>query len=103
MPLNSKPWRHRWDRKQLRGVIYPQGKRYEYEKYMKSHSEFKPYERWDLMKHYRETVHDDDHSEVVREIEKFERDTQGKSHEASTSAKITRARKIPREDAATPK
>lgn len=62
---------------------------------MKSTSDFKPYERWDLMKHYRETIHDDDQREVFEDLQKYEIDVQDKSEVVTASKKLVRARKIP--------
>jgi len=98
VPLNAKPWRHRWDRRALKGVVYPDSKRFEYERYLKSHSEFKPHERWDLMKHYRETIHDDDHREIVSDIERFESEVHSTSQTVTATKKLVRARKIPSEN-----
>lgn len=70
VPLNPKPWRHRWDRKALNGIDIPTMMRYEHEKYRQSGVDFKPYARWDMMKHYRETTHDDDFDVIMADIEK---------------------------------
>lgn len=96
--MNNKPWRHKWDRKSVKGVIFPELKRFEHERYMKSSSEFKPYERWDLMKHYRETIHDDDAKSIVSDLKKFEFETEDNEREDTMQKVITRARKIPREE-----
>ena len=93
--MNNKPWRHKWDRKALNGVIYPEGKRYERERYLKSTSEFKQFEKWDLMKHYRESIHDDDHKEIINDLKQFELEVQDKSEVVYSGKKLVRARKIP--------
>lgn len=98
VPLNKRPWRHAWDRKALRGVILPEIQRYEHEKYMNSSSDFKPYEKWDLMKNYRETIHDDDHSEIVQDIKKFESEIIDKQEIVTASKKLVRSRNIPKEE-----
>jgi hypothetical protein len=64
---------------------------------MKSFSNFKPYERWDLMKHYRETTHDDDHREIIEDIQKYEAGVEDKREVVTASKKIVRSRKIPGE------
>ena len=96
VPLNKKPWRFRWDRKPLKGVIYPGNKRYEHEQYLQSHSEFKPYERWDVMKHYRETMHDDDFDEVNVDVNKLKREIHIKEQVTSSSTTIVKRRQIPK-------
>jgi hypothetical protein len=98
VPLNPKPWRHRWDRKPLKGVIYPALKRVDYQEYLQSHAEFKPYERWDMMKHYRESIHDDDHKEIIQDIKKYENEVGKKSEVVVSSKKLTRARDLPKEN-----
>ena len=93
--LNERPWRHRWDRKSLNGVIYPEEKRYEYEQKIKSHAEFKPFNKWDMMKHYRETIHDDDHKEIIRDIEKCESGNVFDQGIEVSTKKIVKTRRIP--------
>lgn len=95
--MNPKPWRHRWDRKSLNGVVYPPQKRYEYEEYVKSYSDYKPYNKWDLMKHYRESVHDDDHSEIIDDIKKYESEIEKSEQVIMSSKKIVKTRRIPTE------
>ncbi len=94
VPLNKKPWRHRWDRKPLKGVIYPHIKRYEYEEHMQSNSEFKPYERWDMMKHYREHMHDDDYREAQVDVNQLKTEIRTKEKEAGSSTLIVKRRQI---------
>ncbi|CAF0786274.1 unnamed protein product [Brachionus calyciflorus] len=98
VPLKKKPWRHAWDRKSLRGVILPEIKRYEHEEYMQSTSEFKPYQKWDLMKNYRETIHDDDHREIIQDIKKFESEITDKREVITAAKKLVRTRNIPSEN-----
>lgn len=93
--MNNRPWRHKWDRRPLNGVVYPKLKRFEYEQIVKSPSDFKPYEKWDMMKSYRESIHDDDQVEIFEEIKSFEKDTQSKRDESTAAKKLVRARDIP--------
>jgi hypothetical protein len=81
----------------LKGVIYPEAKRYEYEQIIKSHSDYKPYEKYDLMKHYRENIHDDDQEEIIKDIKKFESEIENKKEIIISSKKFTKTRKIPNE------
>lgn len=97
VPLKNKPWRHAWNRKALKGVILPEIKRFEHEKYVKSSSDFKPHEKWDMMKTYRETVHDDDHQEIVQDLKKFEYEVADKREIITASKKLVRTRNIPSE------
>jgi large subunit ribosomal protein L19 len=97
VPLNPKPWRHKWDRKALKGIILPEIKRYEHEKYLKSNCDNKPFEKWDMMKHYRETIHDDDQREIVQEIMKFESEIVDKREVVISSKKLVKKRTIPNE------
>lgn len=99
MPLNEKKnWRHRWDRKALKGVVYPEIKRYEHEQYLKSHNDFKPFDRWDMMKTYRETVHDDDHREIIDDIKKYESEVETKREVITAAKQIVKTRAIPKEE-----
>jgi len=97
IPLNPRPWRHRWDRKPLNGVTYPEAKRADHEKYLKSYNDFKPYTRWDMMKHYRESTHDDDNSEIFKELSKYESEIEVKQEVISSSKKLVKARRIPKQ------
>lgn len=97
VPLNPKPWRHRWDRKSLRGVTYPSQKRAEYEDNMASYTDQKPYERWDMMKTYRESTHDHDFAEIVKDVKKYESEVQDKKQVFVSSKKLAKARQIPAE------
>ena len=74
----------------------PAMKRFEYEQYVKSHAEFKPYERWDLMKQYRESIHDGDQAEIAVDLKSYEREIKAKEEVQSASKKIVRTRKIPK-------
>lgn len=93
--LNPKPWRHRWERKYLKGAILPAFERSEHAKFKNSSADFRPYERYDLMKHYRDTIHDEDHADIVRDIKKFEKDTLSKREETVGARKIQRKRELP--------
>lgn len=95
IPLNPKPWRHRWDRKFIKGVIYPELSRADHQKYLKSFSNFKPHERWDMMKHYRESIHDDDSKEIFKEVVRHESDIEVKQEVIISSKKLVKGRRIP--------
>jgi large subunit ribosomal protein L19 len=93
--LNERPWRHRWDRRALQGVIYPEQKRFQYEQHIKSTTEHKPFNKWDMMKNYRETLHDDDHKEIIQDIEKCESSLVADQEVTVAAKKIVKARRIP--------
>lgn len=95
MPLNKPPWRHKWDRKHLSGVTYPSHKEVDYVKYRQSSADFKPHEKWDMMKHYRESIHDQDHKEIVDDLKKFESDADDKREVVITAKKLIKTRRIP--------
>lgn len=101
VPLKNKPWRHAWDRKALQGIILPEIKRYEHEQYKASTSDFKPYEKWDIMKNYRETIHDDDHREIIQDIKKHETESTIQHETVTASKKLVRTRNIPSESSFT--
>ncbi len=81
----------------MKGVIYPETKRYEYEQIIKSHSDYKPYEKYDIMKHYRESINDDDQEEILEDIKKFESEIENKKEIIISSKKFSKTRKIPYE------
>lgn len=93
--LNPKPWRHKWDRKNLKGALLPELKRSEYQRNIKSGVDFRPFEKYDLMKHYRETIHDDDYAEVVKDLKQFEAETEDRREKAVGAHKIKRSRSLP--------
>jgi hypothetical protein len=62
---------------------------------LKSHSNFKQYERWDIMKHYRESIHDDDSSEIFKEVVQHESDIEVKQEVIISSKKLVKSRRIP--------
>jgi large subunit ribosomal protein L19 len=93
--LNPQPWRHRWERKYLKGAIFPEIARSRHQAFIKSSSDFKPFERYDMMKHYREGINDQDFSEVVKDIKKFEKDTESRREKAVGSRKLKRTRSLP--------
>lgn len=69
-------------------------KRYLRERYLKSSADFRPFDRWDLMKHYRQGIHDQDHAEIIHDLRKYELEAQDKSEVVTTAKKLVRARKI---------
>ena len=93
--LNPKPWRHRWERKNLKGAILPHLSNSEYKKYVKSSADYRPYEKYDLMKHYRQNIHDTDYADVVKDIKKLEYDIEYKGEIAASGRKIKRTRNLP--------
>ncbi len=98
VPLKPKPWRHRWERKSLRGVTFPaEMKQFEYQQFKDSRSDFKLHEKWDMMKHYRESVHDHDHKEIVEELRKFESDASDSREVVISAKKLIKTRRIPGE------
>ena len=97
-----RPWRHRWDRKALKGVIYPGQKRFEYEENVRSHADHLPFKKWDMMKHYRETIHDDDHKEIIQDIKKYESELEIKQEVTVSAKKIIKTRVIPNATATKP-
>lgn len=100
--MNPKPWRHRWDRKDLKGVLYPEQKRYELEEYHRSHCDNRPYVRWDVMKHYRETAHDDDQRDIAADIKAYEQEAKVKQEVTAAAQKLVRARVLPKDSSVKP-
>jgi large subunit ribosomal protein L19 len=97
VPLKPRPWRHKWERKSLRGVILPELKNYEYAQLKDSVSDVKPYERWDMMKHYRESVHDHDLKEIVADLKQHETEAEDKREVVIAAKKLVKTRRIPGE------
>ncbi|OAD57670.1 39S ribosomal protein L19, mitochondrial [Eufriesea mexicana] len=65
IPLNRPPWSQRWERKDLKGVkdliIKKKHQR-------KSDAAAKPWEKYDLMKTYRETIPEEEQAEIFSDI-----------------------------------
>jgi len=97
IPLNPRPWRHRWDRKPLKGAIYPEQKRADHEKFVKSGSDYKPYTRYDMMKHYRESIHDEDQKEIFSDIVHHESEAEVKKEVITSSKKLVKGRQLPKQ------
>lgn len=97
--LNSKPWFQKWDRKYLKGAILPSQSRADYEKYLRSNNDFNPYHRYDLMKHYRESINDDDLIDVVSDLKTFEGSIKITQEQVQEKRKIKRVRELPKSKA----
>jgi large subunit ribosomal protein L19 len=96
VPLNPKPWHQRWERKPfLKGLILPPIPNSEYAKFRASNNDFKPFERYDLMKNYRETIHDTDMTAIVGDLKKFESEQVIKREMSVGSRKLKRLRDLP--------
>jgi hypothetical protein len=50
-----------------------------------------------MMKHYRESIHDDDHSEIIEDIKKYESEIEKSKQVVMSSKKIVKTRRIPTE------
>ncbi|XP_041369131.1 39S ribosomal protein L19, mitochondrial-like [Gigantopelta aegis] len=63
--LNPRPWHQRWERCDLKGV-----EPFEVSQKLRDKAKkvAKPWEKYDLMKHYRETINDDESDTIMREI-----------------------------------
>ena len=72
-------------------------KRFELEEYHRSHRDNRPYVRWDVMKHYRETTNDDDQREVAADIKNFEQEVKFKQEVTAAAQKLVKARIIPKD------
>jgi len=67
VPLNPRPWLERWERQELKGV--EEIKLELTEKQMrKAKASAKPWEKYDLMKRYRETIPEEDQQEIFNEV-----------------------------------
>lgn len=69
--------------------------RKEYQDNKIAHADFKPYTRWDVMKHYRETIHDDDLKEIAKDIDRLESEVHTTREAIISSKKIYRTRNLP--------
>ena len=52
-----------------------------------------------MMKHYRESINDDDHHEIVQDIQKYESEAVKKEEIIIASKKLVKARRLPTEPA----
>lgn len=81
-------------------MLYPEMKRYELEEYHRSHRDNRPYIRWDVMKHYRETTHDDDQRVIAADIKAFEQEAKSQEEVTAAAQKLVKARVIPKDSSA---
>jgi large subunit ribosomal protein L19 len=97
--LNPKPWHQRWDRKPfIKGIVLPPIPNSEYAKYKASNNDFKPFEKYDLMRNYRETIHDTDYSVILKDLKNFESQVTAERNETDSLRKIKRMRDLPKEN-----
>ncbi|XP_047358006.1 39S ribosomal protein L19, mitochondrial [Vespa velutina] len=71
VPLNPRPWLERWERKELKGVtniIVGQTRR------QKVAAHATPWEKYDLMKIYRETIPEEEQRDIFAEVQSSLRD-----------------------------
>ena len=65
MKIGPRPWHERWERKELKGMQdldLP-------EEYFKRAKELaQPWEKYDMMKRYRERINEDETEEVMRKV-----------------------------------
>jgi hypothetical protein len=96
--LNEKPWRHRWDRRDLKGVIIPPMKRYEHEDLKRSHHDHALHKRWDMMDHYRKNINDEDLREINKDIRTAIKNRENNKEVIIMSKKLVSKRRIPNEN-----
>lgn len=66
VPLNPRPWLERWERKELKGatnIIVCQ------RRYKKAVAHATPWEKYDLMKIYRETIPEEEQKDIFAEVQ----------------------------------
>ncbi|XP_076237434.1 mitochondrial ribosomal protein L19 [Calliopsis andreniformis] len=67
IPLNKPPWLERWERKELKGVIKESIVVNE-KRLRKAEAARKPWEKYDLMKIYRETIPEEEQNEIFCDV-----------------------------------
>ncbi|XP_012530399.1 39S ribosomal protein L19, mitochondrial [Monomorium pharaonis] len=65
VPLNPRPWVEKWERQELKGVTNLQLNE---KRIKKAEAAAKPWEKYDLMKKYRETIPEEDQNEIFNEV-----------------------------------
>lgn len=71
--LNPRPWHERWERQELQGAEFPED--YITDKMrMQAKNLAQPWEKYDLMKEYRNTINEVETSNVMKEVYKYKID-----------------------------
>ncbi|GAB1864907.1 Large ribosomal subunit protein bL19m [Camponotus japonicus] len=67
VPLNGLPWLEKWERQELKGIII-KGVTFSKKRNAKTKISAKPWEKYDLMKIYRETIPEEEQNEIFNEV-----------------------------------
>ncbi|KAF7395321.1 hypothetical protein HZH68_009371 [Vespula germanica] len=90
VPLNPRPWLERWERKELKGatnIIVCQ------RRYKKAVAHATPWEKYDLMKIYRETIPEEEQKDIFAEVQSSLRDLEIVRHKQKHTRTFVRPKK----------
>ncbi|XP_015171748.1 PREDICTED: 39S ribosomal protein L19, mitochondrial isoform X2 [Polistes dominula] len=71
VPLNPQPWLERWEQKELKGI---KNIKISQNRRKKAKANAKPWEKYDLMKAYRETIPEEEQNDIFAEVQSNLRD-----------------------------
>lgn len=89
MPITSTHWQYKWERYDLKGALLPslpRSVRKAAERYAQ------PWRQWDIMRQYREEIHDEDRAEIYEDIQKHKEDLAQYRMDSKENVKIIRTR-----------
>jgi len=89
VPITSTHWQYKWERYDLKGVQLPSLPR-TVRKAAERYSE--PWRPWDIMRQYREEIHDDDRAEIYEDIQQHKQDLAQYRIDSKENVKIIRTR-----------
>jgi len=89
VPITNTHWQYKWERYDLKGAILPslpRSVRKAAERYAQ------PWRQWDIMRQYREEIHDEDRAEIYEDIQKHKEDLAQYRMDSKENVKIIRTR-----------
>ena len=89
MPITNIHWQYKWERHDLKGALLPSLPR----SVRKAAERFaEPWRQWDIMRQYREEIHDEDRAEIYDDIEKHKETLAQYRIDSQENVKIIRTR-----------
>ena len=89
VPITSPHWQYKWERYNLKGALLPELPR-SVRKAAERYAE--PWRQWDIMRQYREEIHDEDRAEIYEDIQRHKQDLAQYRVDTKQTLKIVRTR-----------
>lgn len=90
VPLNPRPWLEKWEQKELKGITNINVCR---KRLKKAKAAAKPWEKYDLMKAYRETIPEEEQSDIFAEVQSSLRELEIVRHKQKYARTFVRPKK----------